>query len=97
LANIKFLAPNVGVIPGLLSAAECDTYIAFSEAQRYEEATSFQEDGCASKPLDLRVQPTKGMGLIFHHPIPHRGDAVTAGRKYVLRTDVMFGRWLPPA
>jgi hypothetical protein len=40
------------------------------------------------------VTPRKGMALLFHHPIPHRGDPVIAGRKYVLRTDVMYGRWL---
>ncbi|RFB79280.1 2OG-Fe(II) oxygenase [Methylovirgula sp. 4M-Z18] len=38
------------------------------------------------------VTPSKGMGLIFHHPIEHRGDEVTQGRKYVLRSDVMYTR-----
>ena len=42
----------------------------------------------------LRVTPRKGMALLFHHPISHRGDSVVAGRKYVLRTDVMFARRL---
>jgi hypothetical protein len=40
----------------------------------------------------LRVTPKTGMALLFHHPILHRGDPVIAGRKYVLRTDVMYGR-----
>jgi hypothetical protein len=40
----------------------------------------------------IRITPVKGMALLFHHPVLHRGDAVTAGRKYVLRTDVMYGR-----
>ncbi|MBO0757264.1 MAG: 2OG-Fe(II) oxygenase, partial [Bradyrhizobiaceae bacterium] len=40
----------------------------------------------------LRVTPKRGMALLFHHPILHRGDPVIAGRKYVLRTDVMYGR-----
>lgn len=40
----------------------------------------------------LRVTPKTGMALLFHHPILHRGDPVVAGRKYVLRTDVMYGR-----
>ena len=38
------------------------------------------------------VTPKTGIALLFHHPILHRGDPVTAGRKYVLRTDVMYGR-----
>jgi hypothetical protein len=40
----------------------------------------------------LRVTPKTGMALLFHHPISHRGDPVIAGRKYVLRTDVMYAR-----
>jgi hypothetical protein len=40
----------------------------------------------------LRITPAKGMGLLFHHPILHRGDPVTTGHKYVLRTDVMYRR-----
>ncbi|MEM8795899.1 MAG: 2OG-Fe(II) oxygenase, partial [Pseudomonadota bacterium] len=39
---------------------------------------------------DFRVQPKKGSALIFYHPIRHCGEPVTAGRKYVMRTDVMY-------
>ena len=38
----------------------------------------------------FRVQPSKGAALFFHHRILHRGDPVTAGRKYVLRSDIMY-------
>jgi hypothetical protein len=40
----------------------------------------------------LRVAPEPGKALLFHHKIFHRGSPVAAGRKYVLRTDVMY-RW----
>jgi hypothetical protein len=40
----------------------------------------------------LRITPVRGMVLVFHHPIWHRCDPVTAGRNYVLRTDVMYRR-----
>ena len=50
--------------------------------------------GVASIGDMIRITPRKGMALLFHHPILHRGDAVTSGRKYVLRTDVMYGRCL---
>jgi hypothetical protein len=40
----------------------------------------------------FRVTPKTGMALLFHHPILHRGDPVIAGRKYLLRTDVMYAR-----
>lgn len=36
------------------------------------------------------VVPKKGSALFFYHHLDHRGDEVTAGRKYVLRTDVMY-------
>ena len=38
----------------------------------------------------LRVTPRTGMALVFEHPVRHQGAPVTAGRKYVLRTDVMY-------
>jgi hypothetical protein len=56
-------------------------------------ATSFSDDefGVSTGRM-LRIRPAKGMALLFHHPIRHRGDPVTAGRKYVLRTDLMYRR-----
>jgi predicted 2-oxoglutarate/Fe(II)-dependent dioxygenase YbiX len=42
--------------------------------------------------VPFTVVPKKGSALFFYHPLDHRGDEVTAGRKYVLRTDVMYGR-----
>jgi predicted 2-oxoglutarate/Fe(II)-dependent dioxygenase YbiX len=38
------------------------------------------------------ITPELGMALVFKHPLLHEGAAVTTGRKYVLRSDVMFGR-----
>lgn len=55
--------------------------------------TSFHDEGFRrSEYGPFTVKPKKGAGLLFHHPIRHRGDAVTSGRKYVLRTDVMYER-----
>lgn len=39
---------------------------------------------------DLRVRPSPGKALVFRHDVLHTGAEVTAGVKYVLRTDVMF-------
>jgi hypothetical protein len=56
-------------------------------------ATSFAGSvNAMSERPNLKINPVKGMALLFHHPIPHIGETVTAGRKYVLRTDVMFTR-----
>jgi len=43
---------------------------------------------------NLKIRPKTGMALLFYHPLLHTGEAVRAGRKYVLRTDVMFDRRL---
>ncbi len=39
-----------------------------------------------------RIEPRTGRALAFLHPIRHQGGKVTAGTKYVLRTDVMYRR-----
>jgi hypothetical protein len=38
------------------------------------------------------VQPRSGQALLFSHPVLHQGAAVRSGRKYVLRSDVMYRR-----
>lgn len=43
------------------------------------------------------VTPKKGMALLFEHYQFHEGSAVTAGIKYVLRSDVMYRRGHGPA
>jgi hypothetical protein len=56
-------------------------------------ATSFSINDIGVAPDGmLRILPKKGTALLFHHPVVHRGDPVTVGRKYVLRTDVMYAR-----
>lgn len=39
-----------------------------------------------------KFAPVRGMALVFPHRLRHRGAPVLAGRKYVLRTDVMYER-----
>jgi predicted 2-oxoglutarate/Fe(II)-dependent dioxygenase YbiX len=57
--------------------------------------TSFREEGHFSRSFQpFCVRPKTGMALLFHHPILHRGDPVIAGRKYVIRTDLMYARAL---
>ena len=41
---------------------------------------------------EVRIVPKTGMTLIFDHYLLHEGAAVVSGRKYVLRSDVMYGR-----
>jgi hypothetical protein len=52
--------------------------------------TSFDANSNIIAPFVVR--PKKGAALFFYHHLNHRGDAVAEGRKYVLRTDVMYSR-----
>ena len=36
------------------------------------------------------ITPGKGDLLVFYHPLPHQGNPILKGTKYVLRTDVMY-------
>ena len=38
----------------------------------------------------VALTPTAGDVLVFTHPVLHEGAAVTRGRKYAVRTDVMY-------
>lgn len=38
------------------------------------------------------IKPETGMILVFNHTLFHEGSEVTSGKKYVLRSDVMFSR-----
>lgn len=38
----------------------------------------------------LRIVPETGMMLVFRHALLHEGTEVRSGRKYVLRSDIMF-------
>jgi prolyl 4-hydroxylase len=39
---------------------------------------------------EFEVKPESGMALWFVHQLRHKGNPVTAGRKYALRSDVMY-------
>lgn len=41
---------------------------------------------------EATVTPRLGMALIFEHQLVHEGATVTRGRKYVLRSDIMYAR-----
>ena len=47
--------------------------------------------------VNENIYPKTGMLLLFDHTILHAGMSVTAGTKYVLRTDVMYHKPIPLA
>jgi hypothetical protein len=60
------------------------TYMVYLNDDFEGGETKFREP----RPID--VKPRKRMALLFSHPLMHEGASVTSGRKYVLRTDVMY-------
>ena len=53
------------------------------------------EGGQTSFADGPQVVPRVGMALAFKHAMMHKGEPVTQGVKYVLRTDVMYERERP--
>lgn len=63
-----------------------------SEASYYTFMVYLNDDfeGGETKFVQLDIKPEAGTALIFLHSLTHNGEAVTAGTKYVLRTDIMY-------
>ena len=47
-------------------------------------------EGGETKFDEVEIVPQTGMALVFRHELFHEGATIRAGRKYVLRTDVMY-------
>ncbi|HTD68472.1 MAG TPA: 2OG-Fe(II) oxygenase [Candidatus Limnocylindria bacterium] len=47
-------------------------------------------EGGETKFDEVEIVPKTGMALIFQHQLFHEGATIRKGRKYVLRTDVMY-------
>ncbi|KAG0043143.1 hypothetical protein BGZ83_011780 [Gryganskiella cystojenkinii] len=52
---------------------------------------SFREDR-GGENEKLEVNPRTGQILIFQHNLLHEGSQVTQGTKYVVRTDILYGK-----
>lgn len=58
----------------------------------FEGGETMFEDSYSDETFDeLTVVPKQGLALFFEHPVHHKGNKVYSGRKYVMRTDVMYG------
>jgi len=59
----------------------------------YEGAfTTFCDEGGGAPERALAVAPAEGLVLMHDHKILHEVPPLVAGRKYVLRTDVLYAR-----
>ena len=66
------------------------TFMVYLNADFEGGETSFSTTSVSAPRPDLKIKPEAGKALLFHHPITHKGEAVVSGRKYVLRSDIMF-------
>jgi prolyl 4-hydroxylase len=48
------------------------------------------ECGATAFENNCTINPKQGSLLVFYHPLKHEGKIVTAGKKYCLRSDVMY-------
>ena len=46
--------------------------------------------GGETKFDEVSISPARGMALVFRHELFHEGSTISQGRKYVLRSDVMY-------
>lgn len=65
------------------------TFMLYLSAVAEGGETNFYGPG---KVLQWSVRPAPGKALVFDHRRLHEGAAVRRGRKYVLRTDVLYRR-----
>jgi predicted 2-oxoglutarate/Fe(II)-dependent dioxygenase YbiX len=63
------------------------TFMVYLSAAEEGGETNFYRPGGV---LEFAVRPSPGKALVFDHARLHEGAAVRRGRKYVLRTDVMY-------
>lgn len=77
--------------PGQRTFLTCMLYL--TEAAAHEGgATVFHRERTGGGPPLLVVAPRQGALLVFGHDLWHEGQAVPAGTKYVLRSDVVYTR-----
>ena len=64
------------------------------EASRLSFIMYLNDDfsGGETTVTDTVIKPRRGMALFFRHELMHEGGPVKSGTKYVMRTDVMYGR-----
>lgn len=57
----------------------------------YKGGETLFDDSCSEEPFDdLAIVPESGMALFFEHQTHHKGELISEGVKYVMRTDVMY-------
>ena len=70
------------------------SYLIYLNSDFEGEATTFRDyvgTGESRQKIEHVITPETGSALLFRHERWHEGSGLTAGRKYVLRSDVFYG------
>ena len=67
-----------------------ETQVYLNEGFDSADSTGADSTGGETTFETQNIVPAQGMALFFLHHLAHKGQPVLAGRKYVLRTDVMY-------
>ena len=84
--DTSFVRPSDGVGLGGVGEISCMSVYIFLNQNYKGGLTTFLSD--ESRHLD--IQPRTGSMLIFEHDILHEAQSVSKGKKYLLRTDIMY-------
>jgi len=82
--DASFVRSNIGL--GGVGDMSCMSVYIFLNQNYKGGLTTFRSD--ESRHLD--IQPRTGSMLIFEHDILHEAQSVSKGKKYLLRTDIMY-------
>jgi predicted 2-oxoglutarate/Fe(II)-dependent dioxygenase YbiX len=89
----QFRRHKDGAVTNSLGQTSKLSYLIYLNDECEGGDTAFREyyaiDGISHKRESI-VTPTVGMALLFRHELRHEGTPVTAGVKYVLRSDVFY-------
>jgi predicted 2-oxoglutarate/Fe(II)-dependent dioxygenase YbiX len=89
----QFRRHKDGAVTNLLGQTSKLSYMIYLNDRCEGGDTAFREyyvtEGVSHK-TEFIVTPTIGMALLFRHELRHEGTPVTAGVKYVLRSDVFY-------
>ena len=70
------------------------SYLIYLNSDFEGGATTFRDyvgTGESRQKIEHVITPETGAALLFRHERWHEGSGITAGRKYVLRSDVFYG------
>ncbi|CAF3407494.1 unnamed protein product [Rotaria socialis] len=91
----QFFAPHFdGIFKKSYMEQSQLTIMAYLNHSYTDGHTNFLDDTTKPHGITYALKPETGMVLIFQHDLFHEGETVSTGKKYIMRSDVMYKRIL---